>query len=59
MPYKRIATFNHYFYKNIFFLDWLLDLVNLFDYENISDRRKPILAFNKLSEYTSHWCERI
>ena len=33
-PYKRIASFNGYFYKEDF-LDWLLDLEDLFDYENI------------------------
>ena len=32
--YKRIASFNGYFLKEDF-LDWLLDLEDLFDYENI------------------------
>ena len=33
-PYKRIASFNGYFVKENF-LDWLLDLEDLYDYENI------------------------
>ena len=32
--YKRISSFNGYFYKENF-LDWLLDLEDLIDYENI------------------------
>ena len=35
-PYKRIASLNGYFYKEDF-LDWLFDLEDLFDYENICD----------------------
>ena len=50
-PYKRIASFNGYFYKEHFF-DWLLDLEDLFDYENICDERKVELALYKLREYT-------
>ena len=49
-PYKRIAIFNGYFYKEDF-LDWLLDLEDLFDYENIYYERKVGLALYKLSEY--------
>ena len=33
-PYRRIASFNGYFLK-VDFLDWLLDLEDVFDYENI------------------------
>ena len=32
--YERIASFNGYFLKEDF-LDWLLDLEDLFDFENI------------------------
>ena len=46
-PYKRIASFNGYFYKEDF-LDWLLDLEILFDFENISYERKVGLALYKL-----------
>ena len=49
-PYKRIASFNSYF-CNEDFLDWLLDLEDLFDYENICDKRKVELALYKLREY--------
>ena len=38
-PYRIIASFNGYFY-NMNFLDWLLDLEDLFDYENICDEKK-------------------
>ena len=38
-PYKRIESFNGYFYK-VYFLDWLLDLDDLFDFENIYYERK-------------------
>ena len=48
--YKRIASFNGYFLKEDF-LDWLLDLEDLFDYENIYYERKVGLALYKLSEY--------
>ena len=33
-PYKRILSFNGYFYKEDF-LYWFLDLEDLFDFENI------------------------
>ena len=49
-PYKRIVSFNGYFYKEDF-LDWLLDLEDLFDYENIYEKRKVKLALYKLGEY--------
>ena len=49
-PYKRIARFNGYFYKEDF-LDWLLDLEDLFDYENICDENKVELALYKLRKY--------
>ena len=45
-PYKRIASFNGYFLKD--FLNWLLDLKDLFDYENIFYERKVGLALYKL-----------
>ena len=57
-PYRRIASFNGYFYKEDF-LDWLLDLEDLFDFENIYYERKVGLALNKLSEYALRWWERI
>ena len=41
--YKRIASFNDYFLKE-YFLDWLLDLEDLFDYENICNEKKVKLA---------------
>ena len=47
-PYKRIESFNGYFYK-VDFLDWLLDLEDLFDYENICDEKKVKLALYKLN----------
>ena len=50
-PYTRIESFNGYFLKQ-YFLDWLLDLDDLFDYENICDERKVELALYKLREYT-------
>ena len=56
-PYRRIARFNGYFY-NENFLDWLLDLEDLFDFENIYYERKVGLALNKLSEY-GFWWERV
>ena len=42
--YKKIASFKGYFYKEDF-LDWLLDLEDLFDYKNNCDERKvePVL----------------
>ena len=45
-PYKRISSFNGYFLKD--FLNWLLDLKDLFDYENIFYERKVGLALYKL-----------
>ena len=57
-PYKRIASFNGYFYKEDF-LDWLLDLEDLFDYENICDERKVELALYKLREYVLRWWEQM
>ena len=41
------------------FLDWLLDLEDLFDFENIYYKRKVKLALYKLSGYTSRWWVRI
>ena len=55
-PYKRIASFDGYFYKEDF-LDWLLDLEDLFDFEYIYYERKVGLAFYKLSEYAICWSE--
>jgi len=55
-PYRKIASFNGYFYKEDF-LDWLLDLEDLFDYENIYDVRKVKLALYKLREYALRWWE--
>ena len=57
-PYKRIASFNGYFWKEDF-LDWLLDLDDLFDYENICYERKVELALYKLSKYALCWWERV
>ena len=57
-PYRKIASFKDYFYKKDF-LDWLLDLEDLFDYENIYYERKVGLALYKLSEYALHWWERV
>ena len=48
-PYRRIASFNGYFYKEDF-LDWLLDLDDLFDFENIDYERKlDLLCINLVS----------
>ena len=55
-PYKRIASFNGYFYKENF-LDQLLDLEDLFDFENIYYERKGGLALYKLSKYALRWWE--
>ena len=49
---------NGYFLKEDF-LDWLLDLEDLFEFENIYYEIKVKLALYKLSGYTSHWWERI
>ena len=56
--YKKIESFKGYFYKEDF-LDWLLDLDDLFDYENICDERKVELVLYKLREYALHWWERM
>ena len=42
--YKRIVIFNCNFYKEDF-LDWLLDLEDLFDFENIYYERKVGLFY--------------
>ena len=57
-PYKRIVSFNGYFLKEDF-LDWLLDLEDLFDYENVCYKRKVGLALYKLSKYALCWWERV
>ena len=57
-PYKRIASFNGYFLKENF-LDWLLDLEDLFDYANICYERKVGLALYKLSKYALCWWEQV
>ena len=57
-PYRRIASFDGYFYKEDF-LDWLLDLDDLFDYENICDERKVKLVLYKFNEYALCWWEQI
>ena len=57
-PYRRIASFNGYFYKEDF-LDWLLDLEDLFDFENIYYKRKVGLALYKIIEYALHWWKRV
>ena len=53
-PYKRIG----YFLKEDF-LNWLLDLEDLFDYENICYERKVGLTWYKLSKYALCWWERV
>ena len=59
-PYRRIASFNGYFLKDDFlFIYWLLDLEDLFDFENIYYERKVKLTLYKLSEYAIRWWERI
>ena len=57
-PYRRIASFNSYFLKEDF-LDWLLDLEDLFVYENIYYERKVGHALHKLSKYALCWWERV
>ena len=58
MPYRRIASFNGYFYKvDFFFFDKLLDLEDLFDYENICNEKKVKLALYKLRKHALHWWE--
>ena len=47
-PYRKIASFIGYFLKEDF-LDWLLDLEDLFDFENIYYERKVGLVLYKLS----------
>ena len=56
--YKRIVSFNGYFLKEDF-LDWLLDLEDLFDYENVCYERQVGLALYKLSKYVLCWWERV
>ena len=41
------------------FLDWLLDLKDLFNYENIYEKRKVKLALYKLREYALRWWEQM
>ena len=53
-PYKRIATFNGYFFKE-YFLYWLFDLGDLFDFKNIYYEKKVKLALYKLNEYALRW----
>ena len=53
-PYKRIASFNGYFCKKDF-LDCLLSLKDLFDFENIYYERKVRHTLYKLSEYALRW----
>ena len=53
VPYRRIASFNGYFYKEDF-LTWLLDLEELFHFENIYYERNVKLALYKLSGCTFH-----
>ena len=55
--YRRIASFNGHFYKEDF-LDWLVDLEDLFDFENIYYERKVGLALYELSEYALRWWVR-
>ena len=51
-PYGKIASFNDYFLKEVF-LDWLLDLDDLFDFENIFYEMKIKLALYKFCGYAS------
>ena len=57
-PYRKIASFIGYFLKEDF-LDWLLDLEDLFDFENIYYERKVGLVLYKLSKYALCWWERV
>ena len=64
-PYKEFSwlsrflkSFNGYFDK-VDFLDWLLDLEDLLDYENICDEKKVKLALYKLRKYALGRWERI
>ena len=57
-PYKRITSFNGYFLKE-YFLDWLFDLEDLFDHENVYYERKVGLALYKFSKYALCWWERV
>ena len=41
------------------FLDWLLDLEDLFDFENIYYETKVGLVLYKLSKYALCWWERV
>ena len=45
------------FLKKEDFLDWLLDLEDLFDYENFYYKKKVGLALYKLSKYALHCWE--
>ena len=47
-PHRRIASFNGYFYKEDS-LNWLIDLEDLFDHENIYKERKVKIALYKPS----------
>ena len=58
VPYRRIASFNGYFYKEDF-LDLLLDLKDLFGYENNCDQRKVKIILYKLREYILRQWEQI
>ena len=55
-PCKRIDSFNGYFYKEDF-LDWLLDLEDLFDFEDIYYERIVKLALYNFSKYALCWWE--
>ena len=57
-PYTIIASLMVIFIKKDF-LDWLLDLKDLFDFENIYYERKVGLALYKLSEYALCLWERV
>ena len=43
------------FFLKEYFLDWLLDLEDLFDFENIYYERKVKFALYKHNEYVLHW----
>ena len=44
-----------FFFLKEDFLDWLLDLKDLFDFENIYYERKVKFALYKHNEYVLHW----
>ena len=54
-PYRIIVSFNGFFFLKEDFLDWLLDLEDLFDFENIYYERKVKFALYKHNEYVLHW----